>query len=117
MRTYSGSTLRSPSIVPTQIGKKQKSAMTASFGPMPKPSTSTKTGASTTVGTLWLAMRIGYKARRATVETTARTGVEMEALTAAGVAALIVYDMVKGIDPAIVIEAVRLLEKTKGEGG
>jgi cyclic pyranopterin phosphate synthase len=53
----------------------------------------------------------------ASVETTARTGVEMEALTAASVAALNVYDLVKGIDKGIVIERVRLLEKTKGEGG
>jgi cyclic pyranopterin phosphate synthase len=53
----------------------------------------------------------------ATVETTARTGVEMEALTAVSVAALNVYDLVKGIDKGIVIERVRLLEKTKGEGG
>ena len=52
----------------------------------------------------------------ASVETTARTGVEMEALTAASVAALNVYDLVKGIDKGIVIERVRLLEKTKGEG-
>ena len=51
---------------------------------------------------------------RATVATTARTGVEMEALTAAGVAALNVYDMLKGIDPGQVITGVRLLEKTKG---
>jgi cyclic pyranopterin monophosphate synthase len=51
----------------------------------------------------------------ATVETTARTGVEMEALTAVSVAALNVYDLVKGIDKGIVIESVRLLEKTKGE--
>jgi cyclic pyranopterin phosphate synthase len=51
---------------------------------------------------------------RASVETTARTGVEMEALTAASVAALNVYDLVKGIDPGLVIERVRLLEKTKG---
>ena len=51
---------------------------------------------------------------RAEVETTARTGVEMEALTAVSVAALNVYDLVKGIDPGIVIERVRLLEKTKG---
>lgn len=51
----------------------------------------------------------------ATVETTARTGVEMEALTAAAVAALNVYDLVKGIDPGIVIDGVRLLEKVKGE--
>ena len=46
-------------------------------------------------------------------ETTAQTGVEMEALTAASVAALTVYDMVKGVDSELVIEDVRLLEKTK----
>jgi cyclic pyranopterin phosphate synthase len=49
----------------------------------------------------------------ATVETTARTGVEMEALTAASVAALNVYDLVKGIDPGPVIERVRLVSKEK----
>jgi len=49
----------------------------------------------------------------ATVATTARTGVEMEALTAASIAALNVYDMVKGIDPGPVIESVRLLSKDK----
>ncbi len=48
------------------------------------------------------------------VETIARTGVEMEALTAVSVAALNVYDMVKGIDTGVVVEAIRLLEKTKG---
>jgi cyclic pyranopterin phosphate synthase len=49
----------------------------------------------------------------AVAETTAQTGVEMEALTAAAVAALTVYDMVKGVDSQLVIDAVRLLEKTK----
>jgi cyclic pyranopterin monophosphate synthase len=44
----------------------------------------------------------------------ARTGVEMEALTAASVAALTVYDMVKGIDKGVAIEEVVLLEKTGG---
>jgi cyclic pyranopterin phosphate synthase len=53
----------------------------------------------------------------ASVETTARTGVEMEALTAASVAALNVYDLVKGIDTGLVIERVRLLEKTKADAG
>jgi cyclic pyranopterin phosphate synthase len=48
------------------------------------------------------------------VETTAQTGVEMEALTAAAVAALAVYDMAKAVDPDLVLEEVRLLEKTKG---
>jgi cyclic pyranopterin phosphate synthase len=50
----------------------------------------------------------------ATVETTAQTGVEMEALTAAVVAGLTVYDMAKGIDPGMVIGDVELLEKKKG---
>ena len=49
----------------------------------------------------------------ATVETVARTGVEMEALTAVSVAALTVYDMVKAIDREVVVRDVRLLEKTK----
>jgi cyclic pyranopterin phosphate synthase len=49
----------------------------------------------------------------ATAETTAQTGVEMEALTAASVAALTVYDMAKAIDKEMVIAEVRLLEKTK----
>jgi cyclic pyranopterin phosphate synthase len=51
----------------------------------------------------------------ATAETVAQTGVEMEALTAASVAALTVYDMAKGIDPDMVIGEIRLLEKTKEE--
>jgi cyclic pyranopterin phosphate synthase len=49
----------------------------------------------------------------ATVETTATTGVEMEALTAASVAALTVYDMAKAIDKEMRITAVTLREKTK----
>jgi cyclic pyranopterin monophosphate synthase len=51
----------------------------------------------------------------ASAETTAQTGVEMEALTAAAVAALTVYDMVKGIDNALSIDGLQLLEKTKQE--
>ena len=50
---------------------------------------------------------------RATAETVAQTGVEMEALTAAAVAALTVYDMAKAIDKGMVVTEVRLLEKTK----
>ena len=50
---------------------------------------------------------------RASAETTAQTGVEMEALVAASVAALTVYDMAKAIDKEMVVEAVRLIEKTK----
>jgi cyclic pyranopterin phosphate synthase len=50
----------------------------------------------------------------ATVETTAQTGVEMEALTAVAVAALTVYDMAKAVDGGMIVEEIRLLEKTKG---
>jgi cyclic pyranopterin phosphate synthase len=49
----------------------------------------------------------------ASAETTAQTGVEMEALVAATVAALTVYDMAKAVDGGMVIEDVRLVEKTK----
>lgn len=49
----------------------------------------------------------------ASAETTSQTGVEMEALTAATVAALTVYDMAKAIDKEMVVSEVRLLEKTK----
>ena len=53
----------------------------------------------------------------AEARTRARTGVEMEALTAASVAALTVYDMVKGIEKGVEIEQVVLLEKTGGKSG
>lgn len=49
--------------------------------------------------------------------TVGQTGVEMEALVAASVAALTVYDMCKALDKGIVIERVRLLEKTGGKSG
>jgi cyclic pyranopterin monophosphate synthase len=54
---------------------------------------------------------------RAEVAATARTGVEMEALTAASVAALTLYDMAKALQRDIVIESVRLLEKSGGRSG
>lgn len=54
---------------------------------------------------------------RAEVRATARTGVEMEALTAAAVAALTAYDMAKALQRDIVIELVRLLEKSGGRSG
>jgi cyclic pyranopterin phosphate synthase len=54
---------------------------------------------------------------RAEVRATARTGVEMEALTAAAMAALTLYDMAKALQRDIVIERVRLLEKSGGRSG
>jgi cyclic pyranopterin phosphate synthase len=53
----------------------------------------------------------------ATAATTGPTGVEMEALTAAGVAALTVYDMTKALDKSIEIQDLYLLEKTGGKSG
>jgi cyclic pyranopterin monophosphate synthase len=53
----------------------------------------------------------------ATVATAGKTGVEMEALTAASVALLTLYDMGKALDKAMVIEGVRLVSKTGGKSG
>ena len=54
---------------------------------------------------------------RAQVETRGQTGVEMEALTAASVAALTIYDMVKAVDRAMTIEAIQLETKSGGASG
>ena len=54
---------------------------------------------------------------RATVKVAGQTGVEMEALTAVSVACLTIYDMLKAADKAMVIEGVRLLEKSGGRSG
>jgi cyclic pyranopterin phosphate synthase len=53
----------------------------------------------------------------ASVKVNARTGVEMEALTAASVAALAIYDMCKAVDKGIVIDGVQLVEKHGGKSG
>jgi cyclic pyranopterin phosphate synthase len=53
----------------------------------------------------------------ARVRTDAKTGAEMEALHAVAVAALTVYDMVKAADPAMTIDAIRLVRKTGGRSG
>ncbi len=53
----------------------------------------------------------------AQAETVGRTGVEMEALTAAGVALLTIYDMCKAVDRGMRIESIRLLEKQGGRSG
>ncbi len=53
----------------------------------------------------------------ATVRTTGKTGVEMEALTAVSVAGLTVYDMCKAVDRGMQVEAVRLISKTGGKSG
>lgn len=60
------------------------------------------------------ASRIGIEV---TAETVGRTGVEMEALTAASVGLLTIYDMCKAVDRGMVIEDIRLLEKAGGKSG
>jgi len=54
---------------------------------------------------------------RATVECTARTGVEMEALTAVQVALLTIYDMCKAVDRGMTMEEIRVVEKHGGKSG
>ena len=62
--------------------------------------------------------REGSAARiRTTVRTADRTGVEMEAMTAASIAALTLYDMVKGIERGVRIDGLRLLSKSGGRSG
>lgn len=60
---------------------------------------------------------LGGVSIKATAATTGQTGVEMEALTAAAIAALTVYDMTKALDKAIVIRKVQLESKTGGKSG
>lgn len=69
---------------------------------------------SVEVGFTWEGDVLMIDARAHTV---AQTGVEMEAMTAATVAALVVYDMTKAIDKGITIERVRLLSKSGGKSG
>ena len=61
--------------------------------------------------------KVGTLTITTSAATTGQTGVEMEAMTAASVAALTVYDMVKSVDRFVTITAVRLLEKSGGKSG
>ncbi len=67
--------------------------------------------------TLALDPRLPGLQAEATTRTTARTGIEMEALVAVTIALVTVYDMAKAIDRSMTIEQVRLLEKTGGQTG
>jgi len=61
--------------------------------------------------------RRGEVAVQARVRTVDKTGVEMEALTAAGIAALTVYDMIKALEKGVTITNLQLLEKSGGKSG
>lgn len=67
--------------------------------------------------TLDLALQEAEVVITATVRTTDRTGVEMEALTAVAVAGLTLHDMIKAVDPAAVLDAVRVERKDGGKTG
>ena len=62
-------------------------------------------------------LRRGELAVEARVRTVDKTGVEMEALTAVSVAALTVYDMIKGVEKGVTIAKVQLVEKSGGKSG
>ena len=72
-----------------------------------------------TIGSVYVNFNIGddFIEIEAQVETVDRTGVEMEAMTACAVAALTVYDMVKGLERGVSIEAIELVEKSGGRSG
>jgi cyclic pyranopterin phosphate synthase len=105
-RTPKGAVLETARIAGVQAAK-----MTSSLIPLCHPLSLTKVGIEFSwagKGTLQLECR---------AEAVDRTGVEMEALTAAAVAALTVYDMCKAIDRAMEIGTIRLLEKSGGKSG
>ncbi len=79
---------------------------TAELIPLCHPLPLSVVSVETDVGETWVEIT-------ATAETVAQTGVEMEALVAAAVAALTVYDMAKAVDKAMVVDGIRLVEKSK----
>ena len=97
-------------LVTAQIAGIQAAKRTADLIPLTHPLPLAHVG----VGFAWTdeGLRI-----EATATTSAQTGVEMEAIVAVAVAALTIYDMAKAVDKGIVLERVRLLEKTGGKSG
>lgn len=88
----------------------QAAKRTAELIPMCHPLALTHAGVE-------LKMRRGGIEITTLARTTGPTGVEMEALTAAAVAALTIYDMTKALDKSITIESIELIEKTGGKSG
>ena len=102
-----GSLPKGDALVTAQIAGIMAAKRTAELVPLCHPLPLTSIGVELTV-------EAGGVAIEARVETTAQTGVEMEALTAVSVAALTVYDMAKAVDDEMEIGPIRLLEKRKG---
>ena len=93
-------------LVAAQLAGVMAAKRTADLIPLCHPLPLSHVGVSLSVGPHYVEIT-------ASVETTAQTGVEMEALTAASVAALTVYDMAKAVDKGMRIVEVSLVEKTK----
>ena len=105
-----GSLPKGDALATARIAGIMAAKRTADLIPLCHPLPLTHLEVSVTVGE-------GRAEIEATAETTAQTGVEMEALVAASVAALALYDMAKAVDKEMVVEEVRLLEKTKDDLG
>lgn len=103
-----GSAKKGDVLAVARVAGIQAAKRTSELIPLCHPLALTKVTVDLTVGATSIAVE-------ATVETTGQTGVEMEALTAASVAALTVYDMCKALSHDLVIGEVRLLEKTGGK--
>ena len=95
-----------------QIAAIQAAKRTSDLIPLCHPLALTKVGAEFVLSATEPLVTLTVK-----VETHGRTGVEMEALTAVSVGLLTVYDMVKAVDRAMVIEAIKLEEKVGGKSG
>ena len=101
-----GALPKGDALVTAQLAGIQAAKRTSELIPLCHPLPLTHVSVSLDVGDDSVAIE-------ASAETTAQTGVEMEALVAASVAALTVYDMAKAVDKEMAIEDVRLVEKTK----
>lgn len=105
-----GSAKKGDVLAVARVAGIQAAKRTSELIPLCHPLALTKVTVDLTVGATTIAVE-------ATVETTGQTGVEMEALTAASVAALTVYDMCKSADRAMTITDVALWEKSGGKSG
>ena len=106
----SGSTKKGPVLQTAVIGAIQAAKRTSELIPMCHPLPLSGVDVD-------IKLEGEYAVIRVTAKTNGRTGVEMEALTAASVAALTIYDMCKSVSKSMEIESICLLEKTGGKSG
>ena len=106
----SGSTKKGPVLQTAVIGAIQAAKRTSELIPMCHPLSLSGVNVD-------IKLEGEYAGIRVTAKTSGRTGVEMEALTAASVAALTIYDMCKSVSKSMEIESICLLEKTGGKSG